>query len=71
MFDRVRIWDDQSGNVHYEIKDANGVPFIHTAMPAHEWKALRDKQIDSFPANVSISLLTDLLAVSADVLEDI
>ena len=70
MLDRVRIWDDEAGNVHYEVKDSDGVPFIHTCMTSTEWKALRDKQIDTYPGNVTVSMLTDYLAVLDDVVSE-
>ncbi|QGJ90099.1 hypothetical protein HWC80_gp060 [Mycobacterium phage Indlulamithi] len=61
MLDRVRIWDGENGNVHIELKDEDDVPFSHTVIPPHEWKELRDNMIKTFPANVSVSLLTDYL----------
>lgn len=71
MFDRVRIWDDERGFVRIEIKDDNGVLFYNTSMPAGEWYALRDKQIQTYPRNVSVSLLTDLVTVLAIAIESI
>jgi hypothetical protein len=82
VFDRIRIWDEEVKTlgddsppvqrfVHYEIKDEHGIPFIHGAIPVAEWNALRAKQIITFPPNVSISLLTDLIAVLSTVVDDI
>lgn len=70
VFDRVRIWSGENGNVHYEIRDANDVPFVHGAMSESDWKDLRAKQIQTYPPNVSVSLLTNLIAILAIVAED-
>ena len=68
MLERIRIWDSKDGFVHYELTATDGTIEAHCAMPVNEWIALRNKQIHSYPGNVSISLLTDYLAVADDLL---
>lgn len=67
MIDKIRIWNDDSGNVHYEVKDKQDTPFMHVCMSQSEWNALRNKTIESYPAGVQLSTLTDYLAVLMDV----
>lgn len=68
MLDRLHIWTDESGLVHYEERDQNGTPVSHCAMHPNEWYNLRTQVISTYPGNVSISLLTDYIAVMTDLL---
>lgn len=66
MLDRIRIWDDSKQNVHYELANPDGTIHAHGCIPQNEWHELRAGILRTFPANVSISKLTDYLVVLAE-----
>lgn len=70
LLDRVRVWDDSSQNVHYELtSNEDGSIIAHGCIPPNEWKQLRDNVIRSFPANVSISMLANFLTVANELID--
>lgn len=60
LLERVRIWQNDSDNTHYEISAKDGSIIAHGAIPFNEWVELRRAA-----ESLSEHRMVDLLAVLA------
>lgn len=78
MLDRIRIWDTEVKTlgeekpvqrfIHYELANPDGTIEAHGCIPQNEWTELRAGVIGTYPADVSISKLTDYITVLAELI---
>lgn len=79
MLDRVRIWDTEVKTlgenepvqryIHYELANQDGTIQAHGCIPEIEWRELRANVIRTYPADVSVSKLTDYITVLLELID--
>lgn len=66
VLNRVRIWQDEKNNTHYELKRSDNVPYLHECIPFQEWNELRQSVIETLPSKPEVIDLLTVLSLAAE-----